>query len=140
MMETLTPSERRQFLDELVLPIFAHRRGKNLVYLKRFSQDTFTLVTDVCEGYSDWKMRTYFERPTLAFIFVWFSFKSVEGKDFAQKKFKSQRQHKEFKGYIESMMKGIETFGYKALECLREDDKSALGGKLQNYIDKRILK
>ena len=85
-------------------------------------------------------MRTYFERPTLAFLFVWFSFKSEEGKEFATKKFKSQRQHKEYKGYIELMMEGIVRIGYKALECLREDETSTLSTKLQEYIATNIMK
>lgn len=36
LMSSLTPKERRQFLDELALPIFAHRRGKGLSFLARF--------------------------------------------------------------------------------------------------------
>ena len=88
LFETLTKSERRQFLDELVLLIFAHRRKKGLPYLERFPKDVFKIVTDVCESFSDKFLQVYFEVPTLAFLFVWFAEKSEDGRKFAEKAFK----------------------------------------------------
>lgn len=87
-MKTLSPEEQREFQDQLVLPIFANRRDKGHEYLQRFDKEKFTVVTDVCDNFSKSKLKTYFDRPVLAFLFVWFS-KSKEGKEFALNKFKS---------------------------------------------------
>lgn len=53
LWETLTNQERRQLFDEMVLPIFAHRKNKGLEYLKRYPKEVFTVVNEVCEAYSD---------------------------------------------------------------------------------------
>ena len=52
LLEMLNPVEQRQFLDQLVLLIFAHRRFKGYAYLMRFRMDEFEIVTNVCESFS----------------------------------------------------------------------------------------
>ena len=44
-------------------------------------------MTEVCEGFSDWKCNAYFEVTTLAFLFYWFAFMTEEGEEFAKQKF-----------------------------------------------------
>ena len=80
------------FLDQLVLPLYCSRsqktKGKH-PYLDDFEEDSFDVVRDVCDSYSEIKMRAYFEKPTLAFLFIWFSNK---GKKFVNKKLKDEKQ------------------------------------------------
>ena len=76
LIELLDQTEREQFLDELVLPIFAHHRfkkDKGFAFLQRFPNESFEIVTKVCESYSTDNMKDYMNVPTLAFLMVWFS-------------------------------------------------------------------
>ena len=87
LLSRLNEEETTKFLNELALPIFAHRSKKGLEYLAGFKGEDFTIVRDVCEGYSNRHRSNYFAKPTLAFAFIWFTHESQEGKDFATKKF-----------------------------------------------------
>ena len=135
MLKILTAAEQRQFKDELVLPIFAHKRTKGLPFLTRFKEADFEVVTSVCEGYSDEKARAYLKLPTLAFIFAWFSYASKEGHEFARKKFgKKEGIPKSLvELYIKLMTKGIKKFGSDSLTQL-ESDNSSLSKKLVKYM------
>lgn len=115
LMKTLTQHEQRQFLDQLALPLFANRRDKGHAYLSGFKTQDFEVVTDVCDNFASGKMKTYFEKPTLAFLFVWFN-KSAEGKNFAKNKF--TKQNKRVSGYIDDMRKGIAYYAGEARTCL----------------------
>lgn len=84
----MTSEQQRQFLDELVLPLFANRRGKGHAYLDRFALEDFKVVNDVMDNFAAERMKAYFRKPTLAFLFVWFN-RSKEGKKFALDKFTS---------------------------------------------------
>ena len=92
----------------MALPIFANRRDKGHHYLKRFETEAFKIVSDVCDLFSKKKLKAYFNKPVLAFLFVWFS-KSKDGKAFAIDKFRSQ--NKTMKGYTAEMIKGINSYG-----------------------------
>ena len=99
LMEMLDKAERRQFLDELVLLIFAHRRKKGFAYLQRFPNEAFEIVTRVCESFSQAYLDDYMQVPTLAFLFAWFT-ANGECKRFAQDAFKKQK--KAIPGYVDS--------------------------------------
>ena len=108
-------------MDELILPIFAHRKNKDLPYLKRFDKEYFTIVTDACDSFSEQKMNLYFDKPTLAFLFVWYS-KSTEGKEKARKKFEMQNKT-EAQQYVDEMLSGIKQYGENALNFLYRNKK-----------------
>ena len=69
-----------QFLFELVLPLFAHKKDKPISFIKHYKRDQFEIVNDVCENFSDVKLNAFFAKPTLAFLFFWFSHMSHDGK------------------------------------------------------------
>ena len=56
---------------QLVLPVFAHRRDKNLSYLADCEKEGFEIVASVCDQWSEEKMDKFFSRPILAFMFAW---------------------------------------------------------------------
>lgn len=120
MMKNLSPEEQRQFHDQMVLPLFANRRDKGHDYLQRFDKESFTIITDVCDNFSKSKLKTYFKKPVLSFLFVWFS-QHKEGKEFALEKFRSY--NKRVKGYSAEMIKGIKLYGDQALKSLQNDNK-----------------
>ena len=49
---SLNVDELQQFIDELHLPLFSHKREKCLPFLKRFNKKDFTIITDVCDNFS----------------------------------------------------------------------------------------
>ena len=49
---SLNVDELQQFIDELHLPLFNHKREKCLPFLKRFNKQDFTIITDVCDNFS----------------------------------------------------------------------------------------
>lgn len=68
MSETL----RKEFVELLKLLVFSHRHNKNDVYLQNPLVD-FALVREPMYKYSRTAQEKYFEYPTFAFLFMWFS-------------------------------------------------------------------
>ena len=81
LMAALDSEEKDQFLNELFLPIFAHKRRKGFPFIKDNTED-FAIVTDVCDSFSETNMLSYFRKPTLAYLFAKFG-SSTNGKNFA---------------------------------------------------------
>ena len=52
--------------------------------MARYDTRSFELVSDVCDKWSDDRVVKYFEKPTLAFMFVFFS-QCREGKLYRDK-------------------------------------------------------
>ena len=94
----------------------------------------FLGVSAGCDGFSEEKMQDFFAKPTLAFMFAWFS-KHPEGKKFARDKFREQNK---VDGYVEEMMRGIKKFGAKAeatLVEMREENGCRLSKNLLIYLN-----
>ena len=93
----------------------------------------------MCQSYSTAKQEAYFEKPTLAFLWIWFAFISEEGKEFATNKFKSQE--KEAKDYVNKMIFGVKGFGREAYDSLVENKNTcSLSKKLTKYIEAKKWK
>ena len=85
-MAELDIQHQETFLYQLGLNIFVNKRGKGHSFLEKYETKDFELVTNVCDNYSKSRMEDYFQKPGLAFQFIWFA-KSEEGKAYAREKF-----------------------------------------------------
>ena len=79
-------------------------------------------------------MLKYFAKPTLAFLFLWFS-NNNDGMNFAKEKFR--KLSKDGK-YMHAMVAGTKAFAQEAHRFLRKN-KSPLSAKLINYTYERGL-
>ena len=127
----MTKEEQDKFRYELTLPIFAHRREKKLDCLSHIDEEDFKIVVEACDGFSGPKLRAYLIKPTLSFLFLWFTFACEEGRSFAKREIKSK--HRTIDNYTEVMLSGINEISQKALQALLESDEQLYSKKLMKY-------
>lgn len=92
--------------------VFSHRHNKNDSYLDNPIVD-FTIVREPMYKYSKHSQERFFDLPTYAFLFRWFS-QSPDAIDFATEKFHENSD----KGYPERMLTEIAHLGGEAYKHL----------------------
>ena len=111
--------------------MFTKRRNKKFSWLPNEDDEKWMIVVDATTGFSMEKLKCYFEKPTLAFLILWFCFSS--GKEVIEKEFK-----KLGKKELEEMLDIAHTLGHDALAALifeREEQNNMFVDVLCNYVE-----
>jgi hypothetical protein len=85
LLDSLSEPLRAEFIEMLKLLVFSHRHNKNDAFLQNPIVD-FAIVREPMYKYSRTAQEKFFEFPTFAFLFAWFSF-SPDARNFSDLKF-----------------------------------------------------
>ena len=103
--------------------MFSHRHNKNDAFLKDNLVD-FAIVREPMYKYSRTAQDKYFDYPTFAFLFAWFS-KSPDARSFSDSKFAENNEPR----YPQRMFQEIALLGSEALKHLKKS-ASVLDSKM----------
>lgn len=112
LIESMGPKELDEFIELLKLLVFSHRHNKNDPFLSNPIVD-FTVVRDPMYKYSKIVQDRFFNHPTFAFLFTWFT-RTEEALAFAKSKFEENSDQR----YPDRMLNELEHLGSVAEEHL----------------------
>lgn len=92
LLASLPVAQRSAFTEMLKLVVFSHRHNKNDAFLANLAVD-FGVVREPMYKYSKVAQERFFEHPTFAFLFAWFS-KDKTAREFAEGKFRDNSDAK----------------------------------------------
>jgi hypothetical protein len=113
LFDSLNDVLKGEFVELLKLLVFSHRHNKNDAFLQNPLVD-FAIVREPMYKYSRAAQEKFFDYPTFAFLFAWFSH-SPDARKFSDMKFAENEDAR----YPARMFQEIHFLGSEALEHLR---------------------